>query len=199
MLCFKNYTFNLEKRTPFGCWNFWEQAPPAPWFHQPSSWLCPFRGNERGSRGQFPRSAVAIYKGPNERLNAPVRHKGAHFAHFVPSLCITVHAFFITCIYGLKYWGHCPFPQQKGACFTLKGHFSPRKRALLGCWIYFGGAPPPAPRISSRSGCGLEECSSDGPYVILDYGWIYSRLRYGQVRRYDGFRAVKVQSSVVWP
>ena len=40
--------------------------------------------------------------------------------------------------------------------------------------------------------------SSDGPSVILIYGWIYSRLRYGQVRRYDGFRPVKVRYSVVY-
>ena len=59
MFYFKNDTFYLEKRGTFWVWKFWEsKRPPAPWFNRP--WLCPFRGNEKGSRGQFSGSAVAI-------------------------------------------------------------------------------------------------------------------------------------------
>ena len=58
MFCFKNYTFNWEKGHFLGVGIIGEQAPPAPWFHCP--WLCPFRGNEKSSRVQFPGSAVAI-------------------------------------------------------------------------------------------------------------------------------------------
>ena len=41
--------------------------------------------------------------------------------------------------------------------------------------------------------------ATDMSAPATDYRWIYSRLKYGQVRRYDGLGAVTVRSSVVWP
>ena len=60
----KKGTIHLEKKDTFWVLEILgEQAPPAPWFHRPwllVSWLCPFRGDEKGSQGQYPGSAVAI-------------------------------------------------------------------------------------------------------------------------------------------
>ena len=54
------------------------KRPPPPWFHRP--WLCPFRGNEKVSRGQYPGSTVAI-RALMWKAKCPI--KACPFAHFV--------------------------------------------------------------------------------------------------------------------
>ena len=112
-------------------------------------WLCPSGAMERftGTISRFRRR----YGGPKVKAKCPLGHKGAP----LPNLCLLNNncapsgAQFA--FRDLNIEENALFLNKKGACFTLKGHFLLRKkgtfhlekRALLGSWIFLGGAPPP--------------------------------------------------------
>ena len=111
---------------------------------------APFRG-KKTHRDNFPVPS-SLYKGPIiRRAKCPIKR---HLGFPSPSLCLLyiyncalymgkkVHYFRVKIIEEI-----CPFPQQRRGMFYLiqKLHFLLRKRALLGCWIFFGSKRPRPP------------------------------------------------------